>query len=485
MNSIPNPAESGTENLHFDAPPLPPDALDDLERWHHFPDYPQYAKGIDRTPWPPGFLGQLAKYLYCYSASPVPEYAIATAMAFVAGICGRGWIYSGTGLNHDIVVLGDSGTGKNIAHQGIANVANQLSNSSISTFIVNARMASAQALIKNVAANPCFLQLIGEVGKMYRAYAKSKHGDNIDELFTIKLDLWERSGPDGAAVGILYSDASKNVDTYGVVGIAHSTLGESTCATFYGALSTDMMNEGLLSRLWIVEYEGEDPAFNEHRLEKMPKRLVQYLSDLVGAASTRLHQQPIDHTPEAYALIRAFGDRCKDEKLNAGRDPAQRQLWVRAYEKAIRLAGLIAVADNYITPCIQVPHVEWAIMAVDHANLTVQRRVCDGDISDDADHTREQMIIQRCVRWATEPRKDPKEERLRLLYLVPRRYLQQEVSGKDAFKNHRLGATTAFNLTIKSLVDGGVLLESDKKALEELNIRSQCWRIMNDGTKNC
>jgi hypothetical protein len=473
---VPQATAGGNETPHTDNQV---ETFTDLERWEHFPEYPDYADGITRTPWPPGFLGQVAKYLFCHAPSPVPEYAIATAIGFFAGICGRGWIYSNTGLNHDIVVLGESGTGKNIVHQGIANLTRQLHSTPIGTFIVNAKMASAPALLKNVAGNPCFLQLIGEVGKMYRAYAKSRHGDNLDQLFTAKLDLWERSGPDGSGVGILYSDAEKNVEASVVNGIAHSTLGESTPTVFYGALDTDMMNDGLLSRLWIIEYEGDDPAFNEHRMHTLPKELVSYLSNLVRAAAGRLNQQPIDHTPQAVALIRQFSDECRDGKYNAGKDPAQRQLWVRAYEKVIRLAALLAVADNYKLPKVEIVHVEWAIDMLRHANLTVQRRVCDGDISDDADHARETMILQRCRRWFAEQRKDPKDETLRVNGLVSRRFLQQEVCSRDLFKKHRLGATAVFNLTMRSLVENGYLMEMDKsKLIENHNVRQQCWRIL-------
>ncbi|SFU77216.1 hypothetical protein [Nitrosospira multiformis] len=451
-----------------------------LERdYEHFPEYPEYAEGNQRTPWPPGFLGKIAQYLYCHSPSPVPDYAIAAAVAFFAGICGRGWIYSHTGLNHDIIVLGESGTGKNIIHQGIANVGKQLSGTPIDTFIVNAKMASASALLKNVAANPCFLQLIGEVGKMYRAYSKSKHGDTLDTLFAAKLDLWERSGPDGASVGILYSNSANNILPNNIMGIAHSTIGESTPGVFYGALTTDMMNDGLLSRLWIIEYEGADPEFNEHRLHEMPREWINYLSNLVRAASGRLHQQPVDHSVEAAALIRAFVQDCKDEKLNAGKDPAQRQLWVRAYEKVIRLAALLAVADNYLFPVVEVAHVEWATSMLQRANLTVQRRACDGDITEDADHAREQMILQRCRRWLTTPRKDPKEEKLRASYVISRRFLQQEVCSKDLFKKHRLGATTVFNHTMKSLVENGYLVKlGELTTWNDFNVRADCWKIV-------
>lgn len=464
--------------------PAAPQAPHPERDWERFPEYPDYADGHQRTPWPPGFVGKVAQYLYCHSPSPVPEYAIAAAVGFFAGICGRGWIYSGTGLNHDIIVLGESGTGKNIVHQGIANIGRQLNGTPIATFIINAKMASAPALLKNVAANPCFLQLIGEVGKMYRAYSKSKHGDTLDELFTVKLDLWERSGPDGSAVGIMYSNPDKNVQPDGITGIAHSTLGESTPSVFYGALTTDMMNDGLLSRLWIVEYEGADPEFNEHRLHEMPQEWVTYLSALVRAACGRLSQQPVDHSEAAAALIREFAQECRDEKLNAGRDPAQRQLWVRAYEKVIRLAALLAVADNYLFPVVQVEHVEWAIGMLRHANLIVQRRVCDGDISDDADHAREQMILQRCRRWLAVQRKDPKEEKLRQHGVVSRRFLQQEVCSRDLFKKHRLGATTVFNHTMKSLVENGFLVKiHETKAWEDFNARAECWRVVELGQR--
>lgn len=487
MQTIPNTATGGNDpQTAVSGPPtFPSDHLHnsyDPERWRHFPEKPNYIKGVDPIGWPPGFIGYIAKYLYSYSASPVPEYAIATAIAFFAGICGRGWIYSGTGLNHDFIVLGESGTGKNVAHQGIANIEKHLSHTPIGLFMVHKRMASPQALLKTVAENPCFLQLIGEVGKMYRAYAKSKHGDNMDELFTAKLDLWERSGPDGAAVGILYSDSAKNVETSGVTSIAHSTLGESTPAVFYGALSTDMMNDGLLSRLWIIEYEGEDPQFNENRVEEMPPAWIAYLSELVRGAASRGAQQPVGHMPEAHALIREFGDQCRDEKLNAGKDPARRQLWVRAYEKVIRLSALLAVADNHMSPVIGVAHVSWAIGLLLGTNLNIQKRVCDGDISDDADHTREQMIMDRTRRWFQEQRKDAKEEGLRTNGLITRRFLQQEVASKEAFAKHRLGATSVFNLTMKNLVDSGRYMEVDKNKLHDMHgVRGQCWRVLDAG----
>ncbi|MEE1652992.1 MULTISPECIES: hypothetical protein [Brachymonas] len=142
------------------------------------------------------------------------------------------------------------------------------------------------------------------------------------------------------------------------------------------------------------------------------------------------------------------------------------------------------MADNYLFPVVQVEHVEWAIGMLRHANLTVQRRVCDGDISDDADHAREQMILQRCRRWLAVQRKDPKEEKLRQHGVVSRRFLQQEVCSRDLFKKHRLGATTVFNHTMKSLVENGFLVKiHETKAWEDFNARAECWRVVELGQR--
>ena len=36
--------------------PTAPQALNPEREWERFPEYPEYAKGRQRTPWPPGFV---------------------------------------------------------------------------------------------------------------------------------------------------------------------------------------------------------------------------------------------------------------------------------------------------------------------------------------------------------------------------------------------------------------------------------------------
>ncbi len=421
---------------------------------------------------------------------PAWDFVIPTAIGFFAGICGRGWGISGTGLNHDIIVIGQSASGKNVVHQGIANIIKQLEGTPILEFIVTSQMASAPALRKFVVDTPCCVQLIGEVGKMYRAYSTSKFGDHLDQLFTAKLDLWERSGPDGMSVGINYSDKDKNV-AGGTMRIAHSTLGESTPDMFYHALTTDMMNEGIVSRLWIFEHVGDDPEDNLDRLEVLPEPLLNHLRGLVINASQRrvlAPQESVSISPEARVVFENSLMHCKERKALAP-NPAARQLWGRSHEKVLRLAALCAVADNYLCPEVSFAHADWAYNTMLRTNSNLRARVGE-DIADDDDHSRERMVLDRCRRWLKESNIDPQREALRQQSVITRRFLQQEVGSKKIFKNFRGGAVQAFNLTMRSLIAQGYLIEPKQGSVkvpaksfwdgkpEEQTLTGECWKIL-------
>lgn len=447
-------------------PPAQP-AFTDIELvWKHFPDYPEYASGSSRTRWPPGFLGHLAKYIYCTNASPCPEYAIAAAIGFFAGVCGKGWNYSGTGLNHDIVIIGASGTGKNVIHEGLFNVMNQLTGTPVHMFIQSGFIASGPALIKACAANPCFLQIWGEVGKLYRAFARSRPGDQYDTLRTAKLDLWERSGPNGGSVGIIYSNQDNNVAS--VSGVAQSMLGESTAQVFYKAITEEMMADGTMSRLWIIEYDGEDPDLNTHKLDGMPPEYVDYLRGLVTTANQKLMAPTkVEHTPEAAELLSDFAELCRGQKRLAKDNESKRQQWTRAHEKVLRLAALLAVADNYIVPVIAREHVVWAQDLLLATNSNLNRRLSTGEIGGDS-NSREAAVLNRMWRWIRNihTEKDPKTKTLKENGIITRRFLQQETSRLEAFREYQPGgAPRALDETLKTMLDSGWIMEVKKDKL--------------------
>jgi hypothetical protein len=101
---------------------------------------------------PPGLVGDIARFIYDQAPRPVPEIALVGAIGLIAGIVGRAYNIEGLGLNQYILLLGNTGVGK----EAIASGVSKLMQSVIKTvpaagdFIGPGEIASSGALIKYV-----------------------------------------------------------------------------------------------------------------------------------------------------------------------------------------------------------------------------------------------------------------------------------------------------------------------------------------------
>ena len=71
---------------------------------------------------PPGLIGDLATFIYSASPRPVPEISLAAAIGLLAGVCGRSYNISGTGLNQYVLLLAQTGVGKEAIASGMGKV---------------------------------------------------------------------------------------------------------------------------------------------------------------------------------------------------------------------------------------------------------------------------------------------------------------------------------------------------------------------------
>lgn len=158
-----------------------------------------------------------------------------------------------------------------------------------------------------------------------------------------------------------------------------------------------MMEDGFMSRFLIVSYDGERPLPNkEPPPELLPEDLTQW-ADLVRQAIR--YQTPIDTPPpcvvevsaDAYEKLERFELHCIDS-VNATDDEAERQVWNRAHLKAMKVACLLAVADHYLYPQIQMEHAAWALALVRQDIAVFQSRKRNGDIGTD-DSARERKLV--------------------------------------------------------------------------------------------
>jgi len=136
--------------------------------------HPPYMQGA--LPGPPGFVGELAQFVYQQAPRPVPEVAIVAALGAIAGIAGRGWSISGTGLNLYAILVARSAIGKEAMHSGITMLvrAAMADHPQVCNAFDFSDYASGPALIKACAQNPCFVNVSSEIGHKFMAMAKDR-----------------------------------------------------------------------------------------------------------------------------------------------------------------------------------------------------------------------------------------------------------------------------------------------------------------------
>lgn len=444
---------------------------------------PEEGTGSRELDWPPGLTGAIAGFIYQSAPRPVKEVAIMSALGLLAGICGKAWFIPQSGLNLYGILVARSAVGKEAMNSGVsalmASVASR--QPAVMQFVDFNDFASGPALVKAVAANPSFVNIAGEWGRKLKRLAQENGRDAAMEgLRTVMTNLYQKSGPQSIVGGITYSSKDNNIAS--VSGVAYSMIGETTPSTFYESLTESMMEDGFLSRFLIMEYGGKRPPLNHAPLREPSKALGDAVADLCTQALTLLSRRecvPVGCTSEAAAMFAEFEEEC-DTEINKTVDESWRQMWNRASLKMMRLAALLAVADNWYHPVIEPRHVTWALDVVRRNIQLIARKLETGDVgtSDDARERKVLAIIREYLRDViSEGYKVP--DTLRQNGIVPRKLLQQRTARITSFVNHRMGSTGCLNLAIQSLIDSGYIMEVNRdKMVEAYNFHGKCYRVL-------
>lgn len=433
--------------------------------------------------WPPGLAGAIAAFIYGSAPRPVKEVAIVSALGFLAGVCGKAFSLPQSGLNMYIILVARSGVGKEAMHTGLSLIMEELRNSipAAQRFVDFTEYASGQALRKACATNPSFCNVSGEWGRRLKRLAHEDKPDGpMATLRTAMTDLYQKSGPASMVGGLGYSDKDKNTGT--VTGVSYSMIGETTPGNFYESLTQSMMEDGFLSRFLIVDYQGERPPLNGAQT-KMHPGLAQALHGLCAHALTlisRFATQQVSASHEASIVLDGFNLEC-DREINSTVDESKRQMWNRAHLKAMRLAALLAVADNWLNPVIQIQHAQWALLLVRRDINIMRNKLETGEVGTD-DSSREKKLLATIREYVeVGPRSEAYgcPESLRRAGVVPKRYLQMRLCRVQTFASGRNGATKAIDETMRSLVDSGYLADADKNWLtEHHNYFGKAYRIL-------
>ena len=460
-------------------PQMPPKVTSPLH------EEPVYTEQIERQgpglDWPPGIAGALAREIFNHSIRPVQEISIATALAILAGVCGRGWnTHTGTGLNLYIAFVARSAIGK----EAIADAVQVLVQAAVEKGAICApdyftfnSMASGQGLIRFMSENPCLLHVSGEFGHDIVFMATEKTGPHAT-LRQNMTKLYHKSGAASIAGGINYSKTETNINISGAA--SYSIIGETTPGRFYEALNGKMMSDGFMSRFIVIDYSGPRPPENENRAP-FADGAVTWFMELVLQAAQKAHLPPNQVTPDpdASTLLKAFNREC-DDHINGTDDESRRQMWNRAQLNSLKVAGLLAVADNYLVPIITPAQADWSIKLIKRNIAAMTKRLDGGDVGD-GDDARERKLAYILKQYLlnTVPASYKVPDTMRQNSIAPKNYLHIRTKQVAAFYDHKLGHNRALDDTIASMIASGYLMEVQKdRVVDAYNYHGKAYRII-------
>lgn len=295
--------------------------------------------------WPPGIVGEIATYILNSSRMPVPSFAIAGALAVTSYLIRNlGYVApSKTSLNLYQVLIGNTGKGKEDPRKAGKRLLDAMGDRSI-TSQVTETMSSGTALLRSLSPDPYLLMMSDEYGIFMQAAMKGKdehRRDLVKELMSLY----------GLAMsfhaGKRYANPRENIpriDNPYVV-----TLGTTTEEELFAGLNMTAINNGSANRN-IYIYADVDAKPNRRPDTDVPQQLIDHLNTLFGTFAQE-HLHTMHYGPGAEEVVIEFGDNLPTTGKFAN-------LWKRAEENMIRVAGVLAFCDGKV---VKVEHVRWAI----------------------------------------------------------------------------------------------------------------------------
>jgi hypothetical protein len=416
---------------------------------------------------PPGLLGDIARFIYEAAPSPVPEIALAGAIGLMAGICGRAYNVSGTGLNQYIILLARTGFGKEAMATGISKLLNSIRlNVPDCMSFKGSNFASAPGLIKNLSESKTksVVCILSEFGLLFGAM-NGKYADaNSIMLRRMILDLFIKSGQNCIFEKTVYS--KKENDISSIASPALTLLCESTPEEYYKTLDENLISQGLLPRFVTIEYYGARPAFNVNHLNVQPSEdLKNRLASLCAQSlmlNARNHVASVDFDNAAKWALDDFRDYCFKQMPEPAKDVYD-QIWSRAHIIASRLAGIVAVGCNEINPQVDACAANWGIGIIKASSHNLIKRFENEDIGEQSSESKQMKVIQRIIKeylladWSEINKKYPKigSAKLHFEKIIPRKLIHQRIANDPAFKKDRLGPTKALERTLQTLESNG------------------------------
>ena len=327
------------------------------------------------------------------------EIAFAGAIGLMAGICGRAYNFSGTGLNQYVLLLAKTGMGKEGMASGIDKLmdAVKFKSPTASNFIGPSEIASGPALIKHLNKNKCCVSILGEFGLRLQRMSSEHAPAHEKTIKDILLKIYQKSGASNIYRPTIYADENKNINN--TESPSFTILGESTPFSFYQSLTEEMISEGLLPRFLLIEYDGLRTILNENNI--LPNDfLIDRFATLTSYCSQLMHENKVvnaEFTPDAKRMSMEF-DEYTTSTINQSNDEVTLHLWNRAHLKALKLAASITVGVNYISPVITKENLDYSIRMICNDVRKLSDKFKKGAVGKSTNETSQITILKKLIK---------------------------------------------------------------------------------------
>jgi hypothetical protein len=345
----------------------------------------------------PGALGTLVNEINRTAPKKQPQFAVVSALALGAVVCSR--IFMTTNNNFSslyFLEIGQSGCGKEYGRKVIEKV---LGDAKLSHLIGPSDYHSASAIYSELLEKPAHIAIIDEFGAVIR-FSRTSTGNWKGVALEFMKTLWGQL--DGIVRPVARSTLSlttkqKNDSKQpAIFNPGLCLLGMGTPKQFYEALTPDSIEAGFLGRLIIVQTNlGRMDASKQVGFET-PQEIIDWcaaardgegnLASLPLGGDIAPTAKVIPIHDDAWAIYERY-----DKEVNTRWESLERQglaqLEGRSAEKAQRIALILAVSDNPISPVITAAHMAWA---VDYVRFYTAQTL---------DAVREHMVAGTFAKW--------------------------------------------------------------------------------------
>ncbi|RLA55254.1 MAG: hypothetical protein DRR04_14925, partial [Gammaproteobacteria bacterium] len=306
--------------------------------------------------YPPGVVGETARYIFQSSRLPVKSYAIAGALTALAYLNrNQAWIGpSNTSLNLYQCIIGSTGQGKEEPRKAIKKLVDAFESGMKFTpanpdetvnkgGVVHGlceTISSGAALVATLSEETRhILMMSDEFGLLLQIAISDKGSIHQKELFK-ELMAFYGLGQSFYA-GKKYAESSRNIRRIEKPYV--NVIGTTTATELIDGITTRSVNNGLLNRILFIN------AWGVGDINRNPNTLI--CPELTGKILSNARKGPISYAPGAMERLISYAATIK---LNGGE---YADLWVRAEEQIIRVAGVVAMANDSM---ITLEIIEWA-----------------------------------------------------------------------------------------------------------------------------